>query len=81
MADDPTDQHPKSTNESDAQPATEDFAEQAEQADVGLVQEFIDFLKYNKAWWLTPIIVVLLLVGVLIMVGGTAWAPFIYTLF
>ena len=40
-----------------------------------------DFLKHNKKWWLTPIILVLLLFGVLLILGGTAAAPFIYTLF
>lgn len=47
----------------------------------GIVGEFWDFLKHNKKWWLTPIIVVMLLVGVLVVLGGTAAAPFIYTLF
>ena len=45
------------------------------------VREFVDFLTHNKKWWLTPIILVLLLLGVLIALGGTAAAPFIYTIF
>ena len=48
---------------------------------VGLLREFGDFLLHNKKWWLTPIILTLLLVGVLVVLGGTAAAPFIYTLF
>ena len=47
----------------------------------GLVAEFWDFLKHNKKWWLTPILLVLLMVGVLVVMGGTVAAPFIYTLF
>lgn len=47
----------------------------------GIVTEFWDFLKHNKKWWLTPIVVVMLLVGALVILGGTAAAPFIYTLF
>lgn len=40
------------------------------------------FLKERKKWWLLPIVFVLLLIGVLIVIGGsTAVAPFIYTLF
>jgi hypothetical protein len=39
------------------------------------------FIAHNKKWWLTPIILVLLAFGVLIALGGTAAAPFIYTLF
>jgi hypothetical protein len=37
------------------------FAEQAEVKSTGLVAEFIAFSRENKAWWLTPIIVCLLL--------------------
>ncbi len=43
--------------------------------------ELTDFIWTNKAWMLAPVIVVLLLVGVLIILGGTQAAPFIYTLF
>jgi hypothetical protein len=58
-----------------------DFERQAEEATPGLIAEFLDFLKTSKKWWLTPIIVVLLLIGALIILSGTAVAPFIYTLF
>jgi hypothetical protein len=47
----------------------------------GLVAEFIGFMKENKAWWMTPILLVLGLVGVLFVLGATGIAPFIYTLF
>ena len=47
----------------------------------GLIAEFWDFLLHNKKWWLAPIILVLALLSVLIVLGGTAAAPFIYTLF
>ena len=40
------------------------------------------FLKERKKFWLMPVIVILLLLGILIVFGGTsALAPFIYTLF
>jgi len=52
-----------------------------EKARTHIVWEFFGFLKHNKKWWLLPIIVVLLLFGVLIVLSGTAVAPFIYTLF
>jgi hypothetical protein len=63
------------------QPDKNEFAEQASRQQSGIVAEFVEFLLHNKKWWITPIIVVLLLFGVLIMLGGTAAAPFIYTLF
>ena len=58
-----------------------DFANQAGGERTGLATEFIDFLKENKKWWLAPIIVSILGLGLLVMLGGTAAAPFIYTLF
>ncbi|MHC4886766.1 MAG: DUF5989 family protein [Planctomycetota bacterium] len=53
----------------------------ADEERVGIVGEFVLFLRENKAYWMIPIVVVaLLLAGVLILGGGAA-APFIYTLF
>ena len=60
---------------------TEDFGRQASAARPSLVLELWDFLKENKKWWLLPILVVFALIGILIGLGGTAAAPFIYTLF
>lgn len=57
------------------------FAEQASQPQPGLVREFVDFLLDNKKWWLAPLVVMLLLVSLLVILGGTGAAPFIYTLF
>ncbi len=57
------------------------FQEQANQQSVGIIREFVDFLRYNKAWWLTPIVVVLLMVGSLMFLAATGAAPFIYTIF
>lgn len=49
---------------------------------ISILKEFWDFLKVRKKWWLTPIVVVLLLLGILIVLTeSTAVAPFIYTLF
>jgi hypothetical protein len=40
------------------------------------------FMKERKKFWLAPVIVLLLLLGLLIVFGGsTAFAPFVYTLF
>ena len=40
------------------------------------------FLKERKKFWLIPIVFVLLVLGLLIVFGGSsAIAPFIYTLF
>ncbi len=63
------------------EPKDDDFASQANQERTGLGGEFVDFLKDNKKWWLAPIIISILGLGLLVMLGGTAAAPFIYTLF
>ena len=59
----------------------EEFARQAEGRASGFLGEMAAFVLHNKKWWLTPIILVLLLIGILVILGGTGMAPFIYTLF
>ena len=63
------------------QKAEKSFEEQASEEQAGIIAEFIDFLLHNKKWWLTPIVIILLLVSLLVFLGGSAAAPFIYTLF
>ena len=58
-----------------------DFEQMASTSQPSLVQELWDFLRYNKKWWFTPIILVLLLAGLLVLLSQSAAAPFVYTLF
>lgn len=58
-----------------------EFEKSGEEKDIGLFGEFVAMLKQNKKYWLIPLILILLLFGVLIILGSTAAAPFIYTLF
>jgi hypothetical protein len=60
---------------------TNDFEREAAGKRAGLISEFWSFLKHNKKWWLLPIVIVMFLLGLLVVLGGTAGAPFIYTLF
>jgi hypothetical protein len=46
-----------------------------------LFQEFWEFLKHNKKWWLLPILLILLGIGLLVLLSSSAIAPFIYPLF
>jgi hypothetical protein len=50
-----------------------------------LFKEFWIFLMENKVWWITPTVLILLLVISFIIItavtGGGPMAPFIYTLF
>jgi serine/threonine protein kinase len=47
----------------------------------GIIKEFLEFLRVRKKLWLTPIVVVLVVLGALILFTSTSVAPFIYTLF
>lgn len=57
------------------------FSKQAEGKQRGPMAELCVFILHNKKWWLTPIILVLLVVGALAVLGGSGVAPFIYSLF
>ncbi|MFH1202709.1 MAG: DUF5989 family protein [Candidatus Omnitrophota bacterium] len=47
-----------------------------------IAKELLEFMWKRKLWYLIPIIVILLLVGILIIFAqSSAVAPFIYTLF
>jgi hypothetical protein len=49
---------------------------------MGILKDLWGFLRTRKRWWLTPIIVIFLLLGILIFfTQSSAVAPFIYTLF
>jgi hypothetical protein len=73
--------NPKEPSPSKPNRPADEFQKQAEQAQPGLISEFIDFVLHNKKWWLIPIIVMLLVLGLLAVLGGSGMAPFIYTLF
>jgi hypothetical protein len=46
------------------------------------LKDLWNFLKVRKKWWLAPLIIVLIILGLLFVIGGgSALAPFIYTLF
>ena len=53
----------------------------AEQGRGGFLGELWGFMKENKKWWLLPLLMALLVLGLLVMLAGTGLAPFIYTLF
>jgi hypothetical protein len=57
------------------------FQKASEQKQAGLLAEFWFMLKTNKKYWMAPLIIAILLLGVLIILGGSSVAPFIYTLF
>ena len=57
----------------------EKLAQSEQQA--GILAEFWHFLGQSKKWWLLPILIVVSGFALLVLFGGSAAAPFIYTLF
>ena len=57
------------------------FEQAQQEKQAGILKEFFLFLRHNKKYWMIPILITLLGLAVLILLGGTAVAPFIYTLF
>ena len=48
----------------------DDFTAQAAEQRSGLASEFVGLLKDNKKWWLAPIIVTIVVLGLLVVLGG-----------
>ncbi|MBI5852799.1 MAG: hypothetical protein HZB39_17445 [Planctomycetes bacterium] len=62
-------------------PADESFELVASGSQRGLAREFLDFMAENSKWWLIPFLVVFGMLGMLLVLGATGAAPFIYALF
>jgi hypothetical protein len=63
------------------QAAADDFSREAEEPSPGLVREIWDLLRFNKKWWLIPVVIAVLLGSLLVFLSSTVFAPFVYTLF
>ena len=49
---------------------------------LSILREFWGFLRVRKKWWLAPVVMLLLILGlILVVTEGSALAPFIYSLF
>ena len=70
----PTHPKPEKTN-------VDEFSRQAKARQTSMLGEAFAFLRETRKWFLAPIIVLLLIIGVIVVLGGTVAAPFIYTLF
>jgi hypothetical protein len=47
-----------------------------------ILKDLWAFMKERKKFWLAPMIIILLILGTVIVLGGSsAIAPFVYTLF
>lgn len=84
MTDQPA--HPSAADDSGEkaqtpQPEASEFQQLSAEDDLGLMAEFWLFLKEEKRWWLTPIIVACLAITGLAWFTSTGAYPFIYSLF
>ena len=57
------------------------FEELAAEKQTSLAREFLLLVVRTGKWWLIPILLVFALVGLLVVLGSTGAAPFIYTIF
>ena len=57
------------------------FERASRQRRPGMLRELVHFLRQNKKWWLIPIFVVLLVLGLLVALSSAGLAPFLYTVF
>jgi hypothetical protein len=58
-----------------------EFEKEAQNAKGGAMRELVGFLRENKKWWLIPLLLAVILLGLVVALGATGAAPFIYTLF
>jgi len=77
----PTEKQQSVESETEPSDAEQEMSSLASGEEVGLIREFFDFLKCNKKWWLSPILIVLGVLMLFVVLSLTPAAPFIYTLF
>lgn len=58
-----------------------EFEKAAREPEGSMFTEFAGFLRENRKWWLWPIMIIFLLLGALVFLSGTGFAPFVYTFF
>lgn len=69
-----------SSNDSDSDSEKSEFERLGREKPPALIREFLDFIVHNKKWWLIPILLVLALLAILVVLGQSGAAPFIYPL-
>jgi len=63
------------------EPKTDDFTAESRRKRTSLVGEVWLWLRHNKKWWLLPILIMLLLLGLVVLAGSVGLGPFIYPIF
>jgi hypothetical protein len=62
-------------------PSPEEIARRAGERRPGMLADLWGWLRRTRKWWLAPLVLVLLLVGLLLVLGASPLGPFLYPLF
>lgn len=68
------------TEEDKKRDFTTDFEKASKDAAPSMTGEFVAWLAHNKKWWLAPVLAVTLLLGLVLVLQGTALGQWIYAL-
>ena len=55
-----------------------EFEEAGRQRRVSIISEFLYFLRTSKKWWLLPILIIFVLIGLFVLIAGTPVGLWIY---
>lgn len=78
----PSNPEEKARHEDGTAGGTKSFREASESKELSLAQEIVQMLKYNKKYWMVPLVIILLVFGLIVVLGSNpTTAPFIYSLF
>lgn len=69
------------TKDMDSVKRKNEFEQAALEKELSIVQEFLVFIVEERKWWLAPVLLALGFAGLMVVLGSTGAAPFIYTLF
>tara|TARA_R110002072_G_scaffold206029_1_gene363805 strand:- start:15108 stop:15326 length:219 start_codon:yes stop_codon:yes gene_type:complete len=58
-----------------------EFAAAGQAKERGLIGELLSFMAETRSWWMLPLLIVFALLGVILVLGATGVAPFIYPFF
>ena len=59
----------------------QEFVEAGKAKDRGLFGELVSFMAETRSWWMLPLLIVFALLGLILVLGATGVAPFLYPLF
>jgi hypothetical protein len=62
-------------------PHQSSFEDESKKARRSLLREIWDWMGENRKWWLSPIILALIILGTLVLISGTPLGQWIYSVF